>query len=81
MDEIEGLYRKPEGQKSMFSKKDFKQKEILHAQEVAYMFGVSKETIKNWADNGKIKATRGARGERQFAYKDIEAMMETRTHE
>ena len=43
--------------------------------EAAEMLGVHPETLRRWADEGKVPYVRILGGERRFASEDIEAVM------
>jgi len=43
--------------------------------EAAEMLGVHPETLRRWADEGKVPYVRTPGGERRFASEDIEAVM------
>lgn len=48
--------------------------EILRLSEAAAVLGVHPDTLRRWADSGKVPSARTPGGERRFSRSDIEAV-------
>tara|TARA_Y100000310_G_scaffold316055_2_gene367336 strand:+ start:496 stop:687 length:192 start_codon:yes stop_codon:yes gene_type:complete len=53
--------------------------DFLTTSEVAKLAGVSSRTIRNWSDQGKIKAERTDGGHRRFDRAEIEKLIKHRS--
>jgi len=51
---------------------------FLEVAEVAHVLNTSAATVRNYADSGKLKATRTERGQRLFVRSDVDAFLRDR---
>lgn len=52
--------------------------EVLSVSEVARKLGVSSQTVRDWADHGKLPAMRTCGGQRIFLERDVEQVRQER---
>ena len=55
-----------------------KQKELITGKQVAEMFGVHPDTIRDWANDGKLNSVKTLGGHRRYKLSEIQKIVEER---
>ena len=66
--------RKAEPESAFVRQPDYDDDEVLTVANAAELFGVSVETIRRWADAGRLPSFRTLGGRRRFRWADVRAL-------